>query len=86
MCHAWCAACRGPAYTVHLEIGYKSKIEAGRTILCTTEVESLEGRKLWMKVRRWVQLSAALAALAALSAPSVVCVLDSSIHQLHGGC
>ena len=45
--------CRGPAYTVHLEIAYKSKIEAGRTILCTTEVESLEGRKLWMKVRWW---------------------------------
>lgn len=36
---------------MHLEIQYKSKIEAGRTILCTTEVESQEGRKLWMKVR-----------------------------------
>ncbi len=43
---------RGPAYTVNLEVQYKSKIEAGRTILCTTEVESLEGRKLWMKVGR----------------------------------
>jgi acyl-coenzyme A thioesterase PaaI-like protein len=39
----------GPAYTVHLEVAYKSKIEAGRTILCTTEIESQEGRKLWMK-------------------------------------
>eukprot|EP00887_Chlorella_sp_A99_P004170 scaffold23.g4170.t1 len=39
----------GPAYTVHLEVGYKHKIQAGRTVLCTTEVESVEGRKLWMK-------------------------------------
>lgn len=34
---------------VHLEVAYKSKISAGRTVLCTTEVESIEGRKLWMK-------------------------------------
>lgn len=60
--------CRGPAYTVHLEIAYKSKIEAGRTILCTTEVESLEGRKLWMKV--W-WLSRAAGATAGKGWPSV---------------
>ena len=39
----------GPAYTVHLEVAYKSKIAAGRTVLCTCEVESAEGRKVWMK-------------------------------------
>lgn len=39
----------GPAYTVQLEVSYKSKISAGAKILCTTEVESVEGRKLWMK-------------------------------------
>jgi hypothetical protein len=39
----------GPAYTVQLEVSYKAKISAGRTVLCTTEVESAEGRKLWMK-------------------------------------
>jgi acyl-coenzyme A thioesterase PaaI-like protein len=39
----------GPAYTVQLEVSYKSTISAGRTVLCTTEVESAEGRKLWMK-------------------------------------
>lgn len=39
----------GPAYTVQLEVSYKSKIEAGRTILCTTELDpASEGRKLWM--------------------------------------
>ena len=44
----------GPAYTVQLEVSYKSKIAAGKTVLCTTEVESAEGRKLWMKaVVRW---------------------------------
>lgn len=32
-----------------LEVQYKSKIAAGSTVLCTTEVESMEGRKLWMK-------------------------------------
>ncbi|KAI3438715.1 hypothetical protein D9Q98_001135 [Chlorella vulgaris] len=39
----------GPAYTVQLEVSYKAKVSAGRTVLCTTEVESSEGRKLWMK-------------------------------------
>lgn len=34
---------------VQLEVSYKAKISAGRTVLCTTEVESMEGRKLWMK-------------------------------------
>lgn len=27
---------------------YKQKIDAGRTVLVTTEIESCEGRKLWM--------------------------------------
>lgn len=37
-----------------LNVSYKRKIDAGAAVLCTTEVESLEGRKLWMKavVRR----------------------------------
>lgn len=39
----------GPAYTVSLEVQYKSKIAAGSTVLCVTEVEKAEGRKLWMK-------------------------------------
>ena len=39
----------GPAFTAHLEVEYKAKIQAGRLLLCTTEVESIEGRKLWMK-------------------------------------
>ncbi|KAK9821548.1 hypothetical protein WJX74_010745 [Apatococcus lobatus] len=39
----------GPAYTVHLEVDYKNKIQAGRLLLCEVEVESMEGRKLWMK-------------------------------------
>ncbi|KAK9812857.1 hypothetical protein WJX72_004768 [[Myrmecia] bisecta] len=39
----------GPAYTAHLEVNYKAKIQAGRLLLCTTEVESIDGRKVWMK-------------------------------------
>ncbi|DBB18213.1 hypothetical protein WJX82_002941 [Trebouxia sp. C0006] len=39
----------GPAYTAHLEVEYKAKISAGATILCTAEVESVNGRKVWMK-------------------------------------
>ena len=37
---------------VQLDISYKAKIDAGAVVLCTAEVESLEGRKLWMKVGR----------------------------------
>ena len=46
-----CCACLllHAAYTVSLEVQYKSKIAAGSTVLCTTEVESMEGRKLWMR-------------------------------------
>ena len=29
-------------------MSYKSKIAAGRTVLCTTELESNDGRKVWM--------------------------------------
>jgi hypothetical protein len=39
----------GPAYTVHLEVSYKSKITAGALVLASAEVESVEGRKLWMR-------------------------------------
>ncbi|KAL3140961.1 hypothetical protein ABBQ32_005483 [Trebouxia sp. C0010 RCD-2024] len=39
----------GPAYTAHLEVEYKAKISAGSVVLCTAEIESMEGRKLWMK-------------------------------------
>lgn len=37
---------------VQLDVSYRAKIDAGAVVLCTAEVESLEGRKLWMKVRR----------------------------------
>jgi len=39
----------GPAYTVALEVAYKNKIPAGATVLCSAELESLEGRKMWFK-------------------------------------
>lgn len=39
----------GPAYTVALEVQYKSKIPASAVVLCTCEVEKAEGRKLWMR-------------------------------------
>lgn len=43
-------ACPPPPMQVQLDISYKAKIDAGAVVLCTAEVESLEGRKLWMKV------------------------------------
>mmetsp|Transcript_20763 Transcript_20763/g.62538 ORF Transcript_20763/g.62538 Transcript_20763/m.62538 type:complete len:297 (+) Transcript_20763:187-1077(+) len=39
----------GPAFTAQLDITYRSKIAAGQSILCTAEVESIEGRKVWMR-------------------------------------
>lgn len=37
-----------PAYTVSLQVSYKSKIAADSTVLCTAVVEKVEGRKLYM--------------------------------------
>lgn len=39
----------GPAFTAQLDISYISRISADRTILCTAEVESIDGRKVWMR-------------------------------------
>ena len=39
---------RPPAYTARLEVDYKKKIPSGTVILCTTKLEKLEDRKLWM--------------------------------------
>ena len=39
----------GPSYTVALEVAYKAKIPAGSTILCTAELESIQGRKMWFQ-------------------------------------
>ena len=41
----------GPCYTVALEVAYKHKIPAGATVLCTAELESMEGRKMWFKAK-----------------------------------
>lgn len=38
----------GPAYTVQLNVSYKSKIAASSTVLCTATLEKFEGRKLSM--------------------------------------
>ena len=37
---------RPPAYTARLEVDYKKKIPAGSIILCTTELEKVEDRKV----------------------------------------
>mmetsp|Transcript_32245 Transcript_32245/g.71351 ORF Transcript_32245/g.71351 Transcript_32245/m.71351 type:complete len:278 (+) Transcript_32245:89-922(+) len=39
---------RPPAYTARLEVDYKKKIPAGSLILCTTHLEKVEDRKIWM--------------------------------------
>lgn len=38
----------GHAYTVQLDVTYKARVPAGKTLLCSAEVERSEGRKLWM--------------------------------------
>lgn len=40
---------RLPAYTARLEVDYKKKIPAGSLVLCTTEIEKVDGRKVWMR-------------------------------------
>lgn len=37
-----------PALTARLEVDYKKKIPAGTVIMCSTSVEKVEGRKVWM--------------------------------------
>lgn len=39
----------GPAFTAQLDMTYKGKIASSSAILCTAEVESIEGRKIWMR-------------------------------------
>ena len=36
----------GPAFTAQLDITYLGKVPSSSTILCTAEVESIEGRKV----------------------------------------
>ena len=38
----------GPAFTAQLDMTYRGKIQSCSTILCTAEVESIEGRKVGM--------------------------------------
>eukprot|EP00877_Chromochloris_zofingiensis_P012887 jgi/Chrzof1/7852/Cz02g38260.t1 len=38
-----------PGLTARLEVDYKKKIPAGTTLLVTTEIETIEPRKVWMK-------------------------------------
>lgn len=37
----------GPAFTVHLEVDYKSPVPAGNVICCITEISRIEGRKIF---------------------------------------
>lgn len=38
-----------PGLTARLELDYKQKISAGTVLLVTTELETIEPRKVWMK-------------------------------------
>jgi len=38
-----------PGLTARLEIDYRKKLRSDTVILCTTDVESIEGRKVWMR-------------------------------------
>lgn len=39
---------RPPAYTARLELDYKRKIPAGSIVMCSTQVEKIDNRKIWM--------------------------------------
>mmetsp|Transcript_34272 Transcript_34272/g.61174 ORF Transcript_34272/g.61174 Transcript_34272/m.61174 type:complete len:301 (-) Transcript_34272:148-1050(-) len=39
----------GPPFTVKLEVNYHKPLKASTMIVCSTELESAEGRKVWMK-------------------------------------
>jgi acyl-coenzyme A thioesterase PaaI-like protein len=38
-----------PALTARLEVDYSARIPNGTALLCTASVESVEGRKVWMR-------------------------------------
>ena len=38
----------GPSFTVHLEVDYKKPIPSGSTLICTSSITSIEGRKAWV--------------------------------------
>lgn len=40
---------RFPAYTARLEVDYKAKVPRGALLLCSTHLESVEDRKIWMR-------------------------------------
>ena len=39
----------GPAFTVNLDVSYKAPVPAGSALLCTASLESVEGRKTWVR-------------------------------------
>lgn len=40
---------RPPGLTARLEVDYLSKLAADTVIVCSVELEAMEGRKVWMK-------------------------------------
>lgn len=49
MCFAGNLGATLPGLTARLEMDYKRKIPAGAVLLITTELDSIEPRKVWMK-------------------------------------
>ncbi|DBA95108.1 TPA: hypothetical protein ACH3X1_002620 [Trebouxia sp. C0004] len=39
----------GPAFTVHMVMDWKKPIPAGSHIICTASLDSIEGRKTWVR-------------------------------------
>ena len=63
------------------------KISAGSTILCTAEVESMEGRKLWMKstIKEGASGKVYATARALFVAPSSTRLAKDAIKLLRDG-
>lgn len=39
----------GPAFTAHLGVDYKAPVPSSSHVICTTTLESVEGRKVWVR-------------------------------------
>lgn len=39
----------GPAFTAHLGVDYKTPVPSSSNVVCTTSLESVDGRKVWVR-------------------------------------
>ncbi|KAF5834569.1 HotDog domain-containing protein [Dunaliella salina] len=74
-----------PGYTARLEVDYKQKVPTGSTVVYSAELESIEGRKMWMRAQVTDGKSTVYAAGRALfvspKVPTMVSRVMSGVNQ-----